>query len=166
MVVLGCHRCCGAGCQPQGGPAEIQPLALVVAGLGWTWHPHAAALDLPSQSCPGMVPTERRDEGQGLLMSSGATQGRDVPSPSHGRCGLDVAALGAIAPAHPCVMALVPGWRGATVGHAQSWSLPSAWLLVGTWLGSASQSPVSCPVPIPTHGLEEPGSVLVYLSEV
>lgn len=56
-----------------------------------------------------------------------------------------------------------PSCQGAMVGHAPSWSLRSGWLLVGI---SASQSPVSCPVLIPTHSLEVPGSVLVYLSEV
>lgn len=62
-------------------------------------------------------------------------------------------------PATPCP-GMVPtdtdtgGMKGRDCPQLE---LPSGWLLVGI---SASQSPVSCPVPIPMHGLEVPGSVL------
>lgn len=104
-TVLGCRV------QPQGGPAETAPGPRCSGPWSVLGVPMLLPWTLPATPCTGMVPTD-----------TGGTKGRDCHRGDEQwchteqrcaltqpwGCDLDVAALGGIAPAHPCVVALVP----------------------------------------------------------
>lgn len=165
-------RCWGVGCQPQGGPAEITAPGPRCSGPGSVLGvPMLLPCTLPATACTGTVPAD-----------TGGTKGRDCHRCDEQWChtgqrcaltqpwglwlGFGIAQH--ILVSQPlCQGSVVPGWNTPRAG-ACPWH--GCWWGSGGWgCGlhlSASQSPMSCPVPIPSHGLEAPGSVLVYLSEV
>lgn len=114
-MVLGCNRCWGAGFSPREalqtapGPRCSGPRAVLDIPTLLPWTPQ------PPLHWNGPH-RHSRDKGWDCHRHDGATEGRDVPPPSRGGCGLYVAALGGIAPARPCVTALVPWWAMPRAG--------------------------------------------------